>query len=87
MNDLIQGNGYLSRRGGFAQTYVAGRQGYATQLTGRSPLTNRNEIVTVYTTQLNNGSLFYLITVVPSDESGTYSYAFRNVLNSLRLNA
>ena len=86
VNDLLQNNGYLTRRGAFTQTYVAGRQGYTTQLTGRSPLTGRSEVVTVYTAQLRNGSLFYLITVVPADESGTYSYAFRNVLNSLRIN-
>lgn len=87
VNDLLQGNSYLQQRSGYSQAYVGGRQGYVTQLSGRSPLTGRNEIVTVYTTQLSDGNLFYLITVVPSDEAGSYNYAFRNVLNSLRLNA
>jgi beta-barrel assembly-enhancing protease len=86
VNELLQGNSYLRQQSGYSQTYIAGKQGYATQLSGRSPLTGRSEIVTVYTTQLNNGNLFYLITVVPASESSSYSYAFRNVLNSLRLN-
>jgi Zn-dependent protease with chaperone function len=86
VNSLIQGNTYLRQRTGFSQTYIGNRQGYTTQLSGRSPLTGRTEIVTVYTTQLRNGNVFYAITVVPSDESGSYSYAFRNVLNSIQLN-
>jgi Zn-dependent protease with chaperone function len=86
VDNILQGNSYLRQRSGFSQTYVGNRQGYTTQLSGRSPVTGRTEVVTVYTTQLRNGSLFYAVTVVPSDESGNYSYPFRNVLNSIRLN-
>ena len=48
-------------------------------------MTGRNEIATIYATQTNNRSLFYVVTVVPEDESTTYNYAFRNVLRSVRL--
>ncbi|MBK9766795.1 MAG: hypothetical protein IPP63_07145 [Chloracidobacterium sp.] len=54
-------------------------------LAGRSPVTNRNEVVTVYTTQLSSGELFYLVTVVPEAEAVRYDNAFRNILGSLRL--
>lgn len=85
VNGILQANDYLRQRSNFERTYVAGRQGYSTVLAGRSPVTNRTEVVTVYTTQLNSGDLFYVITVVPEGEMGNYSSAFRNMLSSIRL--
>ena len=84
VGQLLQGNSYLSQRGGFTRAYISGRDGYSTSLSGRSPITNRTEIVTVYTTQFNSG-LFYFITVVPSDESSAYSPPFRSMMSSVRL--
>ena len=86
LNEILQGNSYLRQRNQFSQTYVGGRRGYTTSASGRSPVTGRTEIVTIYTTQLRNGQLFYAVTVVPDDESYNYSSAFRNVLSSIRLN-
>lgn len=86
VNDVLQNNSYLRQRGEVSRTYVDGRQGNLTSLSGRSPVTNRTEIVNIYTTQLRNGELFYAITVVPDDESYNYSSAFRNVLGSIQLN-
>ncbi len=86
VSSMLQGNSYLRQRGGLVQTSFAGRQGYSAQLSGRSPITNRTEIVTIYTTQLRNGGLFYIATVVPDEESYNYSNAFRNILSSIRLN-
>lgn len=84
--EIMQGNSYLRQRGTPIQTYVAGREGYVATLAGRSPITNRTEVVTIYTTMMRNGELFYLATVVPEDETNAYSNAFRNMLNSIRLN-
>ena len=86
VNAMLQGNSYLTQRGGLTQTYVAGRQGLTTVLSGRSPVTGRTEVVTIYTTQLRNGGLFYVATVVPDTEAQSYSTAFRAMLNSIRLN-
>lgn len=85
VNGVLQANAYLRQRGNYERTYVAGRQGYSTVLAGRSPVTNRIEVVTVYTTQLRSGDLFYVITVVPEGDAGNYSTAFRNMLGSIRL--
>lgn len=85
VNGVLQANAYLRQRGNYERTYVAGRQGYSTVLAGRSPVTNRIEVVTVYTTQLRSGDLFYVITVVPEGDAGSYSTAFRNMLGSIRL--
>ncbi|MEO6656626.1 MAG: M48 family metallopeptidase [Pyrinomonadaceae bacterium] len=86
VNQVLQGNSYLQQRTRFTQTNVAGRQGYTTSASGRSPLTGKTEVINIYTTQLRSGELFYAVTVVPDDESYNYSNAFRNVLSSIRLN-
>lgn len=86
VSELLQGNSYLRQNGGFINRNLAGRYGLATQLTGRSPINGQLEVVTVYTTQLRNGQLFYAITVVPSGESSRYNNAFNSALGSIRLN-
>ncbi len=85
INGVIQSNSYLQRRGGTTRAYLAGRQGYSASLSGRSPVTGRTEIVTIYTAQLNSGDLVYLVTVAPGNESSAYASAFRNLLSSIRL--
>jgi hypothetical protein len=85
INGILQANGYLRQRSGFSRTTVGGRDGYTVMLSGTSPITGRSEVVTVYTTQLRTGDLMCIATVAPENESGTYSYAFRNMLSSLRL--
>jgi predicted Zn-dependent protease len=88
INGLLQaeGNNYLRQDSDYSRTNIGGRNGYATVLSGRSPLTNQNEVVTVYTTQLRSGGLFYVVTVAPQNESSNYNAAFRNLIRSLRLN-
>ena len=86
VSELLQGNSYLRQRGSLSQAYFAGRKGYTAVLAGRSPITGRTEVVTIYTAGLRNGSLFYFATVVPDNESQDYSSAFRNMLSSIRLN-
>jgi Zn-dependent protease with chaperone function len=87
VNGLMQteGNNYLRQNTNYTRTTLAGRNAYATTLSGRSPLTNRNEVVSIVTTQLRNGSLFYVIAVAPEDEASNYNYAFRNMIRSIRL--
>jgi beta-barrel assembly-enhancing protease len=83
---ILQGNNYLQQTSDYSRVNIGGRQGYATVLSGRSPVTNQNETTTVYTTQLRNGNLFYVVTVSPSAQSGNYNNAFRRMLGSLRIN-
>ncbi|HKX82710.1 MAG TPA: M48 family metallopeptidase [Pyrinomonadaceae bacterium] len=85
VNAILEGNSYLRQRTGFSRTTVGGRQAYTTILAGRSPVTNRNEVVTVYTTQLRNGSLLYIDTVAPEEDSYQYNSAFRRLINSVRI--
>ncbi len=87
VNSLLQseGNNYLRQATNYTRTTLGGRNAYATSLSGRSPLTNRNEVVSIITTQLRNGDLFYIVAVAPENESSNYNNTFRNMIRSVRL--
>jgi Zn-dependent protease with chaperone function len=83
---LMQSNNYLRQSGGFGRTTVDGRAALVTTLVGRSPITGRNERVTIVTTPVGNGQVFYMAAVSPQNEYGTYQRAFNDILRSLQLN-
>jgi len=86
VNGILQGNNYLQARGDYSRTTIGGRDAMGIMLAGRSPVTNQNEVTTIYTTYLRNGQLFYVVTVSPENEASNYNYAFRNMLRSIRIN-
>ncbi len=86
LNEILQGNPYLSVRSRYSRTTVAGRPGYMATLAGRSPVTGRTELVNVQVARMGNG-IFYITMVVPEDESFSYNNAFRNMLSSIRLSS
>ena len=57
-----------------------------TTLANVNEATGQSETVTVITTQLRSGELFYLVAVAPTNESGRYQTAFSNILRSIQLN-
>jgi Zn-dependent protease with chaperone function len=86
IRSLSQGNQNLRRNGGYERESLGRRDGLAVSLTNMSELTGRSEIVTLYTTMLRSGDLFYLIAVVPQDESQDYQRTFIAVLGTLSVN-
>ena len=86
VNGIVQGNSYLRQQGGYSRFNLSGYQGYMATLSGLSPITGRNEVVTIYTAILRNGRLLCIATVVPQDESYRYSTTFRNMLASISVN-
>ena len=86
LNGLTQGNSNLRQRTGLVRTTVAGRAGLTTTLTNVNEATGQAEAITVITTQLRNGQLFYMLAVAPESESASYQAAFRNVFRSLQIN-
>jgi hypothetical protein len=87
VNALVSGdNNYLRQATNFQRTTLGGREALATTLTGRSPLTGRSERVTLVTTQLGNGQVFYMAAVSPENEYTNYQRAFNDILRSLQLN-
>lgn len=83
---IAQNNQYLRSAGSSLQTTVAGRRGYVTSLSGVSPITNRNENVTIYTAPTRDGQVFYIIAVSPEAEAYRYNNAFSNLVRSVQLN-
>jgi hypothetical protein len=45
-----------------------------------------NERVTIVTTTLGNGQVFYMAAVSPANQYATYQRAFNDILRSLQLN-
>ncbi len=85
VNGLKQGTN-LRARGGFKPTDIDGRQGQLITFDNTNEATGRAEIVNIITTQLQNGQLFYMITVSPTDEYQNYQNTFARILRSVRLN-
>ena len=81
---LLQNNSYLRSESSARNDYIGSASGYSYALGGRSSVTGRDEDVTVYTTQMRDGRVLYVITVVPGAESYRYENTFRNVLDSVR---
>jgi len=86
ISGIVQANAYLRQQGASSRATVSGRQSYVTTLTGRSPVTGRNETVTVYTVPMRSGDMLYIAAVAPSDDAYRYNSAFRTMVNSIRLN-
>jgi hypothetical protein len=84
---LLQSNPYLNAQSNYRRGSIDGRSSLSMTLSGVSNVTRRSEVVTVYTTMLRNGNLFYLITVTPSNDSGQFNRAFQNIIRSVDLNA
>lgn len=83
---LLQSNSYLQPQSRYARASIGGQRALSIRLAGTSSVSRRTEIVTVYTTMLRNGQLFYVITVAPNDEFRQYNQAFSAIVRSIRLN-
>lgn len=85
VGSLLGSNDYLRAQGRYRRSSIDGRSALAITLAGRSPVTGAVEVVTVTTTMLRNGTLFYLIGVAPQNEYRQYERTFSTVLGSVRL--
>jgi len=86
INGLQRGNSNLRARSGFQRVDVDSRSGQLITLDNVNEATGRAEIITVVTTQLRDGNLFYMIAVSPSDDYRSYQNTFLTIVRSLRLN-
>ena len=86
ISSLSQGNSNLRQRNGYSRVTVGGRTGLSTSLSNINEATGGAELITIITTQLRNGQLFYMIAVSPQNEYGNYQNTFSAILRSLQLN-
>jgi len=84
VSGVLSHNPYLDVTGGYQRTRLDGFEAQRIRLAGASPITNKREIVDVYTALTNRGQFFYLLQVVPIDEQGTYRAAFDQMARSAR---
>ena len=85
IDGLAQSNPSLRATGGLQNTNLSGRNGLVATLNNVSEVTSRGETVTVFTTLLRDGNLFYCIAVAPQDEYQGYQRSFQRVVQSIRL--
>ncbi len=85
LNALAQGNPNLRQAAQPRQTRLSQRTAIEHQLVNRTP-NGAQERVGVTTTFLADGNLFYMLTIVPVEESSRYQPAFSRVASNLRLN-
>lgn len=83
---LAQGNRNLRQQSQYQPGTINGRRALAITLSNVNEATGRPEIITVYTTLLRNGQLFYMIGVAPQNQYASFQGAFRNALSSIRIN-
>jgi Zn-dependent protease with chaperone function len=84
LNAVAQGNPDLRLAGEQQALRISQRSGMATPLVNPSPLGGQ-ERVTVYTTFLVDGNIFYYLTVVPEKEAEAFQEVFRRIGGSIRL--
>ena len=85
IQSLRQGNPRLSNPSNYERGSIGGRQGLHTVLSNVSDATGGQEVIDMYTAQLSDGSLFYVIGVAPRQEFNAYSPVFRKVVGSIQL--
>ena len=85
IDGLAQSNPSLRATGEFQNTNLSARNGIAATLNNVSEVTGRGETVTVFTTLLRDGNLFYCIAVAPQEEYQRYQRSFERVVQSIRL--
>ena len=84
VQSLAQSNPRMRRSRGYDRGSIGGRNGLRAVLTNQNDATGRSERIALYTTFLNDGTLFYLIGVAPDDEYGNYDQVFNRIAGSLQ---
>lgn len=80
---ILQGNPYLQAEGRrYQQEKISGHVALRRRLSGRSPVTNRKEIVDVHTSLTNRGRFFSIVQVVPGNDQNRYANAFGQMVRS-----
>ena len=87
VQSLAQSNPRMSRNSGSDRGSIGGRAGLRTLLSNQNEVTGRTERIALYTTLLNDGTLFYLIGVAPDNEFNTYDPVFNRVATSVQFTA
>lgn len=86
LSQLVQGSRNLRQRSGYQGGTIDRHQALSITLSNVNEATGQQEIVTVYTTLLRNGNLFYMIAVAPQSDYRSFQSTFSRILSSIQLN-
>jgi hypothetical protein len=86
VNSIMQSNAYLHQQSSAQKSLISGREALTIVLSGESPVTRSLEVVTIYTTMLRNGDLFYVLTVAQQDQYRDYEGPFQNAIRNIQIN-
>jgi Zn-dependent protease with chaperone function len=84
VQELAQSNQRMRSQGGFDRGTIGGRSGLRTTLSNQNDVTGKAERIALYTTLLDDGTLFYVIGVAPDNEYNAYDDVFDKVVRSLQ---
>ena len=87
-NELVAGfaqsNPQIARAGNASRATVNGHSGMRTQLANVSEATDGRERIVLYTAQMRDESLFYLIDIAPESEFGTYQSVINKIASNVQ---
>ncbi|MEA2174247.1 MAG: hypothetical protein QOD00_1839 [Blastocatellia bacterium] len=86
IQQLAQGSRNLRQQGSYQRGTIDRHNALAVTLSNTNEASGRAETITIYTTLMRNGGLFYMIAVAPQDEYRNYQGAFTSILRSIQLN-
>jgi hypothetical protein len=81
---LAQSNPRLGRASGYDRGTIGGRPGLRTVLSNQSDVTGTAEQIELFTTQMQDGTLFYVIGVAPRESFSEYERVFRKVVGTIQ---
>ncbi|HJR58928.1 MAG TPA: M48 family metallopeptidase [Vicinamibacterales bacterium] len=81
---LAQANPQLARAGNSSRATLGGRAALRTLLANVSEATGGRERIVLYTTQMPDGALFYMVGVAPEQEFSAYQSVINRVASTIR---
>jgi beta-barrel assembly-enhancing protease len=86
INSWLQDNPNM-RQIGRSQGSNSGRRYWmSTRFTNRNEATGKTETIALFGTQLNNGKVLFISTVMPQNEASEFQAAFDRIMNSVQIN-
>jgi len=83
VNSLAQSNRGMGRPSNYTRGTIGGRPALRTVVANDAESTGRERLA-IYTAQMQDGTLFYVIGVAPEGEYGTYESVFQRIATSIR---
>ncbi|HXD33900.1 MAG TPA: M48 family metallopeptidase [Pyrinomonadaceae bacterium] len=85
VNNWLQGNRNMRQIGRVVGSNTGRRYWLSTRFRNRNEATNVQEDIALFATQLSNGNVLFISTVVPQNESAEFQEAINRIMNSLQI--